>query len=104
MVTFGTATLWWPVRSQLAEGEIAAEDGHPRGAERIRQCHEKWRVAIRSRAVGQDEAITAGTGRAVQEPSNGYFVRRSVQKFSMVVHTHSLWQPMAAINSPTIEN
>jgi hypothetical protein len=61
---------------QLPEGKIAAEDGHPRSAERIRQCHEKWRVAIRSGAVRQDEAIAAGTARTVQEPSNGYFIRQ----------------------------
>jgi hypothetical protein len=59
---------------QLPEGEIAAEDGHPRGAERIRQCYEKWRVAIRSGTVRQDEAIAAGTARAVQEPANRYFI------------------------------
>jgi hypothetical protein len=60
---------------QLPEGEIAAQDGNPRGAERIRQCHEKRRVAIRSGAVRQDEAIAAGTVRAVQEPVNGDFIR-----------------------------
>jgi len=100
LVTFRTATLWWPVRSQLAEGEITPEDGHPRGAERICQYHEKRRVAVRSRAVRQDEAITAGTGRVVQEPSNGYFIRWSVHKFSIVVHTQGLLQPMAAFISP----
>ena len=98
LVTFRTATLWWPVRSQLAEGEITPEDGHPRGAERICQYHEKRRVAVRSRAVRQDEAITARTGRAVQEPSNGYFIQ-SVHKFSIVVHTQALLQPMATIIS-----
>jgi hypothetical protein len=74
LIPFRTATWWWPVGPQLPEGEIAAEDGHPRGTERIRQCHEKWRVAIRSRAVRQDEAIPAGTARTVQEPSHGYFI------------------------------
>ena len=51
LVTLRATTGWWPVRSQLAEGEITAEDSHPRGAERIRQYHEKWGVAICSRAV-----------------------------------------------------
>ena len=67
MVTFRTATLWWPVRSQLAEREIAAEDGQPGGAERTRQHHEKRRVAVRSRAVRQDEAIPTRIGRAGAE-------------------------------------
>jgi hypothetical protein len=88
LVTFRTASLWWPVRTQLAEGEIAAEDGQPVGAERTRQRNEKRRVAGRSRAVRQDEAIPTRIVRAVQKPSNGYFILRSVQKFSAVVHTH----------------
>jgi hypothetical protein len=57
LITFGTARWWWPVRSQLAKGEIKAEDGNSRRAERIRQCHEKWGVAVRSRAVRENEAI-----------------------------------------------
>jgi len=63
--------------SQLPEGQIAAEDDHPRRTERICQGNEKWRVAIRSRAVCQDEAIPSGTARAVQKPSNRYFIGRS---------------------------
>src|SRR5260370_16457951 len=55
LVTFRTATLWWPVRSQLAEGEIAAEDGQPGGAERTRQHHEKRSAPLPSRPTRQDE-------------------------------------------------
>jgi hypothetical protein len=65
LVPFRTATLWWPVRSQLAKGKIAAEDGQSRGAERTRQGDEKRRIAVRSRAVRQDEAILTRTGRTV---------------------------------------
>jgi hypothetical protein len=75
------------VRPQLTEGQIAAEDGQPGGAERARQCHEKGRIAVRSRAVRQDEAIPTRIGRAVQKPSNWYFISRSVQKFSIITHT-----------------
>jgi hypothetical protein len=88
LVTFRTAALWWPVRSQLAEGKIAAEDGQPGVAERTRQRHEKRGVAVRSRAVRQDQAIPSRIARAVQKPSNGHFILRSVRKFSIVVHTH----------------
>jgi hypothetical protein len=84
------------VRSQLAEGEIAAEDGKARGAERICQRHEKRGVAVRSCAVGQDEAIPAWIGRVVDESSNGYFVLRSVHKFLRIVHTHCPLYSMAA--------
>ena len=75
------------MRPHLAEGEIAAEDGQPRRAHRTRQRHEKRRVAVRSRAVRQDEAIPARIGWAVQKSSNRYLILRSVQKFSIVVHT-----------------
>lgn len=80
LIMFRTATWRWPVRSQLAERKIKPEDSHARGAERIRQCHEKWGVAVRSRAMRQDEAITGGIGRVVQA-------------LSMAVHTHRLLQP-----------
>jgi hypothetical protein len=87
LVTFRTATLRRPVRSRLAEGQIAAEDGQPGGAECTRQRHEKRRVAVGSRAVRQDEAISCRVGRLMQKPSNWYFILRSVPKFSVIVHT-----------------
>ena len=88
MVTFRAATLGWPMRPQLAEGEIAAEDGQPRGTERTRQRHEKRRVTVRSRPVRQDQAVPTRTGRPVQKASNGHFILWSVPKLSIVVHTH----------------
>jgi hypothetical protein len=88
LVTFGTATLWWPVRSQLAEGEVATEDGQAGIAECTRQRDEKRRVAVCSRAVRQDEAIPSRIGRAVQKPSNWRVILRSVPKFSILVHFH----------------
>src|SRR5271156_121829 len=88
LVTFRTATMWWPVGSQLAEGKIAAEDSQSGVAECFCQSYEKWRVAVRSCAVRQDEAIPTRVGRAMQKTSNWYFILRSVQKFSRVAHTH----------------
>ena len=82
LVTFRTATWWRPVRSQLAEGQIAAEDGQPGGAEGTGQRHEKRRVAVRSRAVRQDEAIPVRIGRAMQKPSNWCVILWSAEKFS----------------------
>jgi hypothetical protein len=89
LVTFRIATLWGPVRSQLAEGEIATEDGQTGGAERARERHEKRGIAVRTCAVGQDEAIPTRIEWAVHKSSNGYFVLRSVHKFSIIVHTHT---------------
>jgi hypothetical protein len=88
LVPFRTATLWGPVRSQLAEGEIASEDGQPGIAECTRERDEKRRVAVCSRAVRQDEAISIRIGRAVQKASNRYFILRSVPKFSIALHAY----------------
>lgn len=85
------------MRPQLTEGEIAAKDSHPRGAERIRQRDEKWSVAVRSRAVRQHEAITASMSGEVKVPSNGYFIRRSVKKLS-TVHMHRLCSQAGCID------
>jgi hypothetical protein len=85
------------MRSRLAKEKIAAEDGESRGVECARQGDEKRRIAVRSRAVGQDEAIPTRTGGAVKETSNGYLIRRSVQKFSIVVHGQDRLEPMAAL-------
>jgi hypothetical protein len=99
LVAFCTATLWWPMWSQLARGQIATEDGQSRGTERTRQSHEKRRIAVCSRAVRQDEAIPIRTGRLVQEALNGYFIRRSIKKISKIGHPQDLSHPMAGIIS-----
>jgi hypothetical protein len=78
------------MRAHLTEGEIAAEDGQPGGAECTRERDEKRRVAVCSRAMRQDEAIPTRIGWKVQKPSNWDFILRSVEKFSAVVHTHGL--------------
>ena len=88
LVAFRAAPLWWPVGSQLAEWEIAAEDGQPGGAESIRHRHEKGRIAVRSRTVRQNKAIPNRIGWEVQKPSNWYFTVCSVEKFSVIAHIY----------------
>jgi hypothetical protein len=77
----------WPVRSRLAERKIAAQYGQARSAERICQDNKERRVAVRSRAVCQYEAIRTSNRRAVQESSNRYF-NRNIYKFSKVIHNN----------------
>ena len=96
LITFCTATGWWSMPPHVARREITAEDSHSRGTERICQRYEKRGIAISSRAVRQDETITARTSREMQVPTDGYFIWWSVQKFLMTAHTYRLWQP----NSP----
>jgi hypothetical protein len=87
LITFCTATLWWSMGSQLAEGKIAAEHGQTRGAEGVRQRHKKGRVAVGSRAVCQDETVASRIGRVVQKPSNRHPILWSIPKFPIVVHS-----------------
>ena len=63
------------MRSQLAKGQIVAEDGQASGAERTRQRFEKWRIAVRSRAVCQYKAISTWAGRAMEEAANRHIIR-----------------------------
>jgi hypothetical protein len=81
------------VRSQLAKGKVAAENGESPSAESLGQCHEEPRVAVRSSAVSKDEAIPCRTMRAVQVSSNAYFIYQKVTKLSVAVHTHRVLQP-----------
>jgi hypothetical protein len=92
LVAFRTATRWWPVRTQLTKGKIAAEDRHSDGAECIRQCDERRRVAVRSRSVCQDEAVATGSRRRVQIAADGHSIR-IIAKFLNVVHTDRVVQP-----------
>ena len=78
------------MRSQLTKGKIAAKDGQSRGAEGICQRHQQRGIAVRARAVRQDKAIRALTGRRVQESSNGNFVRRSFGELSKAGHSPSI--------------
>jgi hypothetical protein len=91
LVAFRTATRWWPVRTRLAEGKIAAEDRHSLSAECICQCDEKRRVAVRSRSVRQDEAVASGSRRRVQIAADGHPIR-IIAKFLGVVHTDRVVQ------------
>lgn len=78
------------MRSQLAKGQIAAEDGQARFAERTRQRHEKRRLAVRSCAVREYKATSTWAGRAVQKSSHGYCIQRSVQEHFVFIHTQRI--------------
>jgi hypothetical protein len=59
------------MRPKLAEGKIAAKNGYPRETERVSQLGKQWRLAIRSGAVRQDQAIRAGVRWKMQVSANG---------------------------------
>lgn len=72
--------------TRLAEGKIATEDSHSRVTECVCQRYQQWRVAIGSGAMCQDKTISCRPGWAMQEASNGYFIRLRIQKLLIVVH------------------
>ena len=86
LVTFSTATLGWPVRSQRAEGEIAAEDGQPGIAECTRQGDEKRRLAVCARAVRQNKASFRRTRGTVQEAAHRHGIGYRIEEFLIAAH------------------
>jgi ATP-dependent DNA helicase RecQ len=56
-------TLW----SRLPEGKIEAQRGHSSLGERGGQGHQQGSVAVRSSAVGENDAVADGAGGAMQE-------------------------------------
>jgi len=70
----------------LAKGKVTAKDDQPRCAEYIRDRQKEWRAAVRSRAVGQDEAIATRSRRTVQESAHGDLTRVIIQEFSIFAH------------------
>lgn len=59
------------MRPELAERKIAAKHGYSRETQRVSQLGKQRRLAIRSGAVRQDEAIRAGVRWKMQVSSNG---------------------------------
>jgi len=79
LVAFGV-TARRAVRTQLAERQIAAQNRQPGFAESRGQRHEKRRVAIRSGAVGQNDAVARRILGKVKVAANGNLVWRRVFK------------------------
>jgi hypothetical protein len=90
LIPLRTTTLWWSEGPRLTKWKIAAEDRKARGAKGTGQGHEKRRIAVGPSAVRQEKAIAAGISRAVQEPSNGDFIR-IIPELSIVVHIQRQW-------------
>ena len=59
--------------TQLAEWEVAAEDGQARFTEGSGEFREEWRLAVCSCPVGEDEAIAGGACWNVEEAANERF-------------------------------
>lgn len=86
LVACRTARWRWTVGARLAKGQIAAEDGESGVAERGGEGDEERRVAVRARAVGQDEGFAGRIGREMEEAADGRFIRRIVLEFSNRAH------------------
>lgn len=78
LVAFRTAPLRRPVRPQLTERQIAAENRESGHAAGICECDEERRLAVCPGTVGEDEAVIRRIGRNVKVAANGYFSRLRV--------------------------
>jgi hypothetical protein len=63
------------VGPQLTKRQIATENGPTRRAELRSKSQEKRSVAVRARAVREDEAIATSADGDVQRPANGQLTR-----------------------------
>jgi hypothetical protein len=86
LVALGTAAGGWAVWAGLAKGQIAAKDGPSGIAERGSEGGEERCVRVRAGAVGEDEGITGGGGREMEETADGGLVGRIVVEFLDVAH------------------
>jgi hypothetical protein len=86
LVAFCAAGWWWAGWARLAKGQIAAEGCPSRIAKRRCQSYEKGRVAVGSRAMGQNECIPDRIGWEMKEAANRRLIRRVVVESLNVAH------------------
>ena len=80
LVAFGTAAGRWAGGTQLAEGQVAAQDGETCGAKRFGERDKQRCAAVGACTVGEDEAVTGGRIGTVEESADGQVGGGSVQK------------------------
>lgn len=89
------------MRPLLAEGQVAAENRQSGSVEGLGQRHQQQRVAVGSRAVRQDEAVSLMDSGLVQEASNSRPII-DVKKLPRITHTKSLLQDGSPVPDPTV--
>lgn len=75
-----------PMGTQLAKGQVAAEDSEARVAEAFGEGDEERAPAIGPGAVGEDEAGFRGCGGAMKKSANGRIGLRVVERGRWVGH------------------
>jgi hypothetical protein len=89
LVSFRASARWWAVKSRLAEGEIAAEDGEAGCAEGFRESDQQRSIAVRSCTVGEDEAVfgaICGARRGLVEESADGDSGGGIDEFVSAIH------------------
>ena len=56
--------------ASLAKGQIAAQHGKSSLCKRAGDAHQEFRLAIRSRAVGEDQGVAVGVSGKMKEAAN----------------------------------
>lgn len=85
------AVVGWPVRAELAEGQIAAKHGNAGLAEGIGEGDQEGRLAVGSCSVGQDNASIRRSGGAMEEARDGRFGVGVAEFGDVRVHGPSPW-------------
>jgi hypothetical protein len=86
LIALRAAPRRWPARARLPERKVTAQHGKPRGAEGIRECDEKRRIAVGSRTVSEHEPTPGRGGGNVKESANPD-LSRSISELSNYAHT-----------------
>lgn len=90
LVPLRTAAGRWTLRTGLAKGQIATEDGPSGVAEGRGEGDEERRVRVGSGTVGEDEGIAGGNGREMEEAADGESVGRIVVEGFDVAHNRTV--------------
>ncbi len=86
LVAFRAAARWWSLRPLLTKDKVAAQHSQSCRRKCTGERDEQRSVTVRTRAVGQDEAIVPRIQSAVKKASNRKFPCRIFAKLLAIVH------------------
>jgi len=85
---------WWPVRTSLPVGQIAAQHDESLRTERFSECTQQWGIRIRSRAMSQYQPASR-VRRTMQEASDrrsdGIVSKRFCREIVALRYGHDQW-------------
>jgi len=93
-ISRGIAGPWWPVRTSLPVGQIAAQHDESLRTERFSERTQQWGIRIRSRAMSQYQPASR-VRRTMQEASDrrsdGIVAKRFCRGIVALRYSHNHW-------------